>query len=230
MFYNHENFYPQTGKHLLNIGLIPDGARRWAKINDISFRKSYKISMDKIYSMLDYLLGEKNIGSIVTYFSSVQNFRRTNDEISMFCEAQNDFLTEYIIDIIEKHDVDIEFSSNLDIIPSYLYETILKLKEIKSKKKEKTLYFCIAYDPIKELYNAFSRANDISNFPKNLEVPIPIDFIIRTGGANLLSNFLPVQSGYARLYTVEKLFNDLSFSDIDEIIETFSKTQLKYGE
>ena len=58
----------------------------------------------------------------------------------------------------------------------------------------------------------------------------PLDLIIRTGDANLLSNFLPIQSSFARLYFINKLFNDINNADIEEIINSFSQIYRKYGE
>ncbi len=43
------NSFPQ------HIGVIPDGARRWAKKKKITYLGSYRISMKKLIAICDYL-------------------------------------------------------------------------------------------------------------------------------------------------------------------------------
>jgi len=228
--YTHENFHPDNKNHLLNIGVIPDGARRWARKQSISIEKSYDISMEKIYSLLNHLLRTKKFASASIYFSSAENFKRSSEEIEAFCQAENKFFLDLLPRLIERYDAGFNFAGNLDLLPLYLRNTVLKLCELTKESASTMLYFCLAYNPIEELRVAFHRSMEIAEFPSNLQVPVPLDLVIRTGGANLLSNFLPIQSGYARLYTTDELFNDLSINEIDVIIEKYSLTQLKYGE
>jgi undecaprenyl diphosphate synthase len=76
---------------------------------------------------------------------------------------------------------------------------------------------------------AINDSND-ENFVDLLAVKKPVDVIIRSGAANLLSNFLPIQSGFARLYFYDKLFNDLTVADVQSTYQKFIQQNLKYGE
>jgi undecaprenyl diphosphate synthase len=58
----------------------------------------------------------------------------------------------------------------------------------------------------------------------------PLDLIIRSGGANLTSNFLPLQSGFARLYFLDELFNDVKLETVIGIMDGFNDLNRKFGD
>jgi undecaprenyl diphosphate synthase len=53
--------------------------------------------------------------------------------------------------------------------------------------------------------------------------------VIRSGGANVMSNFLPLQSAYARLYFFDALFNALEWADIERCLSEYRGLDRKYG-
>lgn len=224
-------FHPSSNNSPFHIGIIPDGGRRWAKREGVSYLDSYSVSMKKLISILDELYsGETKVISV--YFSSIQNFRRTNDEIFAFCTAESEFCDKHILSMIDKYNIKIEAIGDRDIIPTYLFNSIKRIEEKTAKNSGKKLFLCIAYNPLQEISEALAQLDKSTikkNFLAHLWLPVPLDLVIRTGGANLLSNFLLLQSGFARLYFVEKLFNDLTNEDIQEILEMFKSVNRKYG-
>jgi undecaprenyl diphosphate synthase len=81
-----------------------------------------------------------------------------------------------------------------------------------------------------EIIEAFNRSGTPELFYKHLAVSNPVDLIIRTGGANVMSGFLPLQSGFARLYFTDTLFNDFLAANLAEILGLFRNTIRKFGE
>jgi undecaprenyl diphosphate synthase len=63
----------------------------------------------------------------------------------------------------------------------------------------------------------------------NLFVKTPIDLLIRTGGANRLSNFMLWQNSYAELYFTKKYWPDFSKKDLIKAIDWFNKQQRNFG-
>ena len=123
-----------------------------------------------------------------------------------------------------------DFFGNNRLLPQYFLNS---LDELKSRTKEctsKYLNLCVAYNPFIELWESILKSNSPDNLLNNLWVSTPVDLIIRTGKANLVSNFLILQSGFARLYFPDKLINDISHDDIKSIIDDFNKIERKYGE
>ena len=69
----------------------------------------------------------------------------------------------------------------------------------------------------------------MNEFITHLQITTPVDLVIRSGDAPLLSNFLPLQSAWARLYFTDKLFNDLTAEDVLQILRHFEKINRKFG-
>lgn len=221
-------FHPSNNNIPFHIGIIPDGGRRWATREGISYLESYRASMRKLTEILNKLYsGDTNVISI--YFSSTQNFRRNDDEIYAFCRAESEFFDKYVLNIIDKYRIRIKAIGDRSIIPSYLFTSIKRIEEKTARYNDRKLYLCIAYNPLQEILHALDQSKGKLNFLDYLWLPIPIDLIIRTGGANLLSNFLLLQSGFARLYFIDKLFNDINIDDIQNVLKMFKLANRKYG-
>jgi undecaprenyl diphosphate synthase len=115
------------------------------------------------------------------------------------------------------------------ILPDELIEAVNTLENATQNHAGGTLNLCIGYHPADEILQALNKAPEPEAFYNYLWVKKPVDLIIRSGGANVLSNFLPLQSGYARLYFFNDFFNDLKDETIQQTIETYCSEVLKYG-
>lgn len=218
------DFYPShNNTKPLHVGIIPDGARRWAKLNDISYLQSYKISMSKLLTFCNYLFNN-GTREISIYFSSIQNFKRSHKEIQAFSIAEEEFMKEFINN--KNNDIKIKVFGNKEVLPDYFIKTINEVEYHTKDNLKKTINLCVAYNSIDEIKYAIRTSFDY----EKLWIKTPLDIVIRTGDANLLSNFLPLQSAFARLYFPKKLFNDLSIKDLEKILINFSKINRIFGE
>ncbi len=133
--------------------------------------------------------------------------------------------------IINIYQTNVNIIGNHHILPVSFQESIVTVKEKTMRNNYTFLNLCVAYNPLEEILDAVNKSylkGEI--FIKNLWIQEPLDLVIRTGGANLLSIFLPIQAGYARLYFLEKLFNDVGKVEIVEILEKFGKINRLYGD
>jgi len=226
---NKNKLHPAEDNVPVHIGLIPDGGRRWAKLHKVRLIESYLISMQKLSSIVDELFS--NSTKIVSIFgSSILNFNRSREEVDAFCRSQAEFLKHDIQPLIGKYELQISIAGNRQILPSYFSKIIQEIENGTILNKGKKVYLCSAYDPIQELAAApIMSKRSYNSLLSHLWVKEPLDLIIRTGGANLLSNFLPMQSGFARLYFLDKLFNDIEMKDIHKILSKFNSITRKYG-
>lgn len=224
-----ENFHPSRNVIPNHVGIIPDGGRRWAKNHGISYYESYIISMKKIYEIMD-LLYSLGINMISIYFSSSMNFLRSNKEVIDFNKAENEFCMTFLTPLLRKYGLHVDFCGNQELIPDDFLITLNYIKEHSQRNNAKYLNLCVAYNPLNELWESAKQSSTPDEFIENLWISKPLDLIIRTGDANLLSNFLPIQSSFARLYFVDKMFNDISVTDVEDIINSFSQINRKYGE
>jgi undecaprenyl diphosphate synthase len=225
MKYKLDNFHPDKQKIPKHIGIIPDGTRRWAKKHNMSYFDAYMLAMNQLTNLVDNFFSY-GTGIVSIYFSSTQNFDRSASDVEAFCQAESIFCKDLIHDYCVKHQTKVVVAGNRSLIPSYFLQSIDYIQKETDANSLTKLYLCVAYNPLEELAHAFSQ--DKENFLDHLWVKEPVDIVIRTD-VNLLSNFLPIQSGFARLYFIENLFNDTKLSDYMDSIEKFSKIERAYG-
>ncbi len=223
------NFHPNKTDTLLHIGLIPDGGRRWAKKNNVSLEESYAVTRDLLQDMTKYFFSQ-GVSELSIYLSSAQNFRRSEAEISSFTEVTSNALSNEIINLAMLLNLRINIVGNSDSIPDYIMSLLQENNMKFDDQHVGTINLCIAYNPIEEIINATKLSGSINNFLDYLWVKNPLDLIIRSGGANLTSNFLPLQSGFARLYFLDELFNDVSLESVKNIMKEFLLLNRKFGD
>mgnify|MGYP001321865466 CR=1 FL=1 len=169
------------------------------------------------------------IAEISIYLSSIQNFRRTSDEMAANMEIIYAALTHEIKILAGQQDLKVIIAGNRALLPEKFTRAVETLERLTAGNARGRLNLLIAYDPILEISEAVSHAPSPNHFTDHLWITTPVDLILRTGGANLLSNFLPLQSGYARIHCFEQLFNDLTTRDLEQVLADFCRIDRKFG-
>jgi len=227
--YNSENFLPSSNINPTHIGIIPDGTRRWALRERRPLIDAYTLMMQKLINIIDYLFDQK-FKSISIYLSSDQNFKRPNDEILAVCTAESILCNEYLPTVVETHNTQVLIAGTLDRLPTFFKESLLNINELSLSKTKTRLYLCVAYNPIEEIVQACKKSKKMDKLPNNLWVFEPMNIVVRSSGDNTLSNFLPLQAAYSRLYFIPKYFNDLAVEDFQAVLHNYQSLNLRYGE
>lgn len=227
--YNIDNFHPNPDHSVYHVGLIADGARRYAHRENISLYDSYLLSMQKITEYISMFF-EVGISYISIYLSSDKNFKRPQFEIESFCKAGAKFCDSLIPPIAEKYNVRLIPVGRTELVPHYFKDAMHSVQEITKNNNNGVLYLLVAYNPYLEILEAFDKAASPEKFLNNLAVLKPLNVVIRTSGVNLLSNFLPLQSAYARIYVIDKLFNDTDTKNFKDIILSYKSLERAYGD
>lgn len=221
-------YHPAANAIPAHVGIIPDGGRRWARAHGYALQEAYGHSQ-KSMRTLTGLLYNHGVNEISIYLSSIQNFRRSTDEMAANLNIVGDAIDTDITDMAQEFDLQVKIAGIRQILPGFLVEKINRIEEETGINQARRLNLLIAYNPVHEIIEAL-QSGEPGNFTNRLWVTKPIDLIIRSGGAALLSNFLPLQSGFARLYFSDKLFNDLTPGDLEKILSDFSSLERKFGE
>ncbi len=223
------NFHPNKTNTSLHVGLIPDGGRRWAKKHNVSLSESYAVSRDLIVEIAEYLFSH-GVDELSIYLSSVQNFRRTKSEINSFTTVTSNGIGDEILKLAKLLNIEVKVVGDDSSLSSKTISLLANHNKKLNNKYSRRINLCISYNPSAEIEYAIKQREGDSSFVEYLWVKKPVDLIIRTGGANLTSNFLPLQSGFARLYFLNELFNDISLSAVADIMEGFNSLNRKFGD
>lgn len=208
-------------KRMLHVGLISDGVRRWAKANDSNLYDAYAKAAKHLEIVIDWIF-EDGGDRISVYMLSRDNLARKPDHIKPVLDLQEKFIEQTLPSICSKWKSSVIFAGDLLSLPDSYQQKIARAnaKLLGEGYSKRILYLLVAYDPYQEILNAAQKENPIQ-IKRNLFVPEDIDLIIRTGGGKLLSGFLPMQSVYAEIFFLEKLFNDVNRGDIKSVFQQY---------
>lgn len=229
--YTNDNFHSNSFPIPNHVAIIPDGGRRWAKKHHTSYEIAYKISIKKMITLLEELY-KSGTQYITIYFSSTQNFSRSAYEVKSFCNAGWDGILKEMVPFAIHNNISINIVGNCNQNTEKYKDKIEKVKQLTPFQSAHKLFICFNYNSLDEIEKACRKKdnNEKISFVNYLDIPYPVDILIRTGGAQTLSGFLLPQIAFARLFFLDKLFNDISISDFKEILSTYNHYNLKYGE
>lgn len=211
-------------KHL---GIIPDGNRRWAKQHNITNKEVYGLFTDHICDII-LAVDKINVEMLTFYVVSKENLERNHQDIFDVCQAVHVMLLQKMPPIVNKlharvHCIGIEAIDNEE-----LRNTAKKLEISTELNTGIVINFLIGYNPIDEINEAIANHRAVSI--NALSVPRCVDLLIRTaGGPTRLSNFLPLQCGYANIEMLDDKFLDVTCDVIVSIIKRYESVEPKYG-
>lgn len=209
-----------------HIGLIPDGNRRWAKINNKTIEETY-FCASQIITKFVITCAKLHISEISIYLSSKENLtRKVNDIIPVYEVIKT--IIKNLLQIAEKYQIIIKCVGLENVTDKSIIEMAEKTENQTKDFNAFTLNLLIGYNPFDEIASVIERGKEVTL--ENLAVKTPVDLIIRTAGKPIrLSNFLPLQSGYANIEILDKFFIDLTSDDIFNIVEKYKNINPRYG-
>lgn len=219
--------------NIRHIGIIPDGTRRWSKKHDFLLENAYIIAFDKLCSFIDTFYG-CGINSISVYLASSNNLLKRNQyDLTALDNSLCNFFQERLLNLLNKwhpHVVHVGLTQSISDFKFYRpLEEVLKEFSCGHKR----LYLLMGYDPFEEIkatLDVSCKNMNENEMVARLWVPECLDIVLRTGDANTLSRFLPLQSSTARVYFLGEMFNDVTIEKLLSILEEFKNLHLKFGE
>lgn len=221
-------FTPRADGPPRHVGIIPDGGRRWARIHGCSLHESYRVSTSKLLTFCGHLYA-RGVSTISIYGSSSQNFARSPDEVRAFCEVTAEFCGTLAGDFAREYQTRIRGVGVRRMLPDYLREAVERTEAATADYSATELNILLAHSPFEEIADALRLAPTPEDWLDHLWIKTPANVIIRTGGANLLSNFLLLQAGFAHIYFLNALMNDIGVSDLDSALSSYAGIERVYG-
>ncbi|MCA9360571.1 di-trans,poly-cis-decaprenylcistransferase [Candidatus Kaiserbacteria bacterium] len=217
-----------------------DGNRRWAKARNIPTVEGHKKGAE-VFKKIIHQVSDLSIPHAIFYSFSSENWNRSEEEVSgllnLFSEKLAEIISESNNDENEEKKVRLRFVGDLDKFSSEIKEKIAQVENYTKQATGTTIWVALSYGGRAELVSAVNEAIEKGErvseevFAKMLwtsGMPDP-DLIIRTGGQQRLSNFLPWQSTYSELKFIDCYWPDFTSEHLQELVEEFSERQRNFG-
>lgn len=220
------------------IGFIMDGNRRWAKKKSLHLLEGH-IRGAEVFKRTARWLRDHKIPHGVFYAFSTENWHRAEHEISYLMalfEEQLDKLTQELNDD-EETKVKIRFIGNRTQFTPTLRKKMDDVEESSSVYTGTTVWIAVSYSGRGEITRAVNKAvengksvdeNTFGALFESAEMPDP-DIIVRTGGQQRLSNFLPWQSVYSELIFLDVYWPDLTGEHLEGVIHEYDRRVRNFG-
>lgn len=206
-----------------HIGLIPDGNRRWAQDKGLNKRDGYNYGLDPGLQALK-LAEEYGISEITYYGFTTDNCKRPKEQIEAFQKSCVD-----AVNLIAKENVSLLIIGN--------HKSAMFPKELIQYTKRTNLgsggikvNFLVNYGwdwDMSNLSRTTSRKNIMDGlYSKDIS---RIDLILRWGGRKRLSGFLPIQSVYSDIYTIDDLWPNFKPEQFHEAMKWYDMQDVTLG-
>ncbi len=231
-----------------HLGVIIDGNRRYAKKSGKSLVEVYTLGATKVYNTVRFVFTKTNINELTIYALSYDNLVRNSDEIRPILNAQKETFEKWLTDdIFAKNKIQVRFIGELELLPKDIKKVCDKLGKMTSINTKKTLNILMAYSSHREIGKTIDKiikditldyrnsegkehiTDIVNNIGKNLDITTPVNLIIRNADEKRLSDFLLWQSNYAEMYSIEKLWPEITEKDIKKALTYFSTKKIKHG-
>ncbi len=227
----------------LHVGIIPDGSRRWARLNKIRDYNG-KQSGEAVERIVRHIFEQHpEIWEVSIWALSIDNLKRSAKDrelVYALIEREIKQLSKEIETY--KRRIKVNFvGTRFRNLPETLVESAEKLSLKTRNNKQGVLNICAGYSGKQEIIDAFMSASRWFRknpaikkihegfFERFLMIPRPLDIVIRTGGEKRLSGFMLYQIEYAELFFIDTLWPDFSTKEFDEIMEEFKKRNRRFG-
>lgn len=158
-------------------------------------------------------------------------------EVTALLSLIEEALRTYVKELVEKG-VRVRFVGDIKRFPSGLQTLFKEAEAATGKGQNMSLILALSYGGRLEIIQAINRIlekgkTNISEEEFSSElwtggIPDP-DLIIRTGGQERLSNFLPWQSVYSELFFTKTLWPDFSKEEFFAFFSAFEERKRNFG-
>jgi undecaprenyl diphosphate synthase len=208
-----------------HIGVIPDGNRRWASSKGLPKETGYDKGLDPGYRLFK-LIQKAGIPEVTYYGYTTDNVKRPLTQRKAFIDA-----CIQGVNILSNEDAELLVVGNTvsKTFPKELLPFTGKRKVF--GKGGTKVNFLVNYGwewDLSKLKTVDSKKTGILGHLHSSQIS-RIDLIIRWGGWNRLSGFLPAQSIYSDIYIINALWPDFKPGHLNEALEWYAKQDVTLG-
>ncbi|MEK7577539.1 MAG: polyprenyl diphosphate synthase [Patescibacteria group bacterium] len=211
-----------------HVAIIMDGNRRWAKGRGLPVLAGHKKVADDILIPLVEHAADRGISYMTFWAFSTENWQRDTEEVSGIMEIFRHVIKKRWQRLHEKG-VRIRVIGDLSKFSDDIKKSLVAVEEQTKNNTKITAVFALNYGGRDEIKRAVEKGGE--NFEKYLDtqgIPDP-DIIVRTGGEQRLSGFLPWQGVYSELYFPAWYMPEFTPEKLDEVVEEYAARQRRFG-
>lgn len=225
-----------------HVAIILDGNGRWAK----KYGKMRGWGHQKGAANVKPIVraaAEMGISILTLYAFSTENWKRSENEVSLLMKLFGTYLVDYT-DEINTNNVQLHIIGDTDALSTPLRKKIMAAEQATARNDGLVLNIALNYGGRNEILRA------VENYVQDLEVqkrekcPLTeeifrkylypsaaadVDLLIRTGGEQRISNFLLWQISYAELYFTNTLWPDFTAADLFAAVKSYAARERRFG-
>lgn len=222
-----------------HIAILMDGNRRWAKEKGLEPFKGHEYAANHTIEPLIEKCVDLGIPYVTFWAFSTENWKRDETEVNellrIFRFAFGSLAARFI-----KRGAKLRILGDITRFPKDIIEKSIETMNKSSQNHAITVSFALNYGGRDEILRAVKKIIqekittdniDEEAFSAHLDtagMPDP-DMVIRTGGEQRTSGYLPWQSAYSELFFTPTLFPDFTPDKLEEIIRDFSHRDRRFG-
>lgn len=225
-----------------HVAIILDGNGRWAKNKHMPRTYGHTVG-SKVVERTVEDASDIGIKYLTVYVFSTENWKRSQDEVSMLFSLIERYLRS-LIKKSKKNNVRCRVIGRRDNMSSSMLQVIEKLEDETKDNTGLTFTLAINYGGRDEITRAVQGiAQDVKDGKLNAEditestisdyldtsgMPDP-DLLIRTGGDERLSNYLPWQLTYTEFYFTPVLWPAFTKNDLIDAVIKYNGRDRRFG-
>lgn len=220
-----------------HVAFIMDGNRRWARENKLSLFLGHESGARNIEPLVEYAV-DNNISYLTFWAFSTENWQRSDEEVKDILGVFRKALKDPMIKKLQDLKARIYVIGDISPFPDDIKQDVSRILHDTKDNTRITVNIALNYGGRKEILDAVNtllkqgaKSVDEHTFSKTLYTvgqPDP-DLVIRTGGEQRLSGYLPWQSVYAELYFTKTLWPDFGVTEFEKALEEYSQRQRRFG-
>lgn len=222
-----------------HVAIIMDGNRRWAKQKGLTPTEGHREAATKTIEPLIQECVDQGIPYVTFWAFSTENWKRDKAELKAIFGVFRFALKNLAIKFI-REGIKLNILGEVERFPEDIAKQCLDFVNKTRKNSKVTVTFALNYGGRAEILKAAKKLLESGVDPESVteetfgalldtaELPDP-DLIIRTGGEQRLSGFMPWQSIYSELYFAPTLFPDFSVEEFRSALEEYRRRERRFG-
>jgi undecaprenyl diphosphate synthase len=224
----------------MHVGIILDGNRRYARAHNMPLYKGHEKGAETISKLFKWAK-ELGIDELTLYSFSMQNFSRKKEEVSYLFKLFEKFFSKFLKLLKEGKNklvklIRLNFIGRLRLFPKRIQRLIKLLIDKTKDNKELKVNFAFGYggreeivDAVNKIIKKGAKKVDEKIISENLYLSSEPDIIVRTGGEQRTSNFLPWQGIYAEWFFLKKTWPEFNKLDLKKVLSQFNSRERRFG-